>query len=84
MKYSTTNKYHFNRQGGWPGRPTGPVMNIVRDWYDTMDDKYLVFEFDNKAERRSAYNTIYAATKRRGNLNVRRYVENNKVIVERL
>ena len=64
--------------------PRGRVTKRVFKWYYDETSKYLVFEFETKKQRLSAYNSIYAMTKRRHDLHICRFVRGNKMILERV
>ena len=76
MKIRSTNEYKF--------RPSSVISQVVIDWYYYTQDRYLIMDFDNLADRKSAYNSIYAMTKRRHSLPVKRYLRGNSIIVERV
>lgn len=76
VKIRSTNEY--------VKRPRSIITKAVIEWYYNSTDKYLLLDFDNKRQRTSAYNCIYAITKRRHKLPIKRWLENNRIVVERL
>lgn len=65
-------------------RPWSIITKTVMDWYYDSTDKYLIMEFDTPELKKSAYNSIYAMSKRRHELPVKRYQRGNAIIVERI
>ena len=76
IKIRSTNEFY--------NRPHSVVSKAVIDWYYGTTDRYLIFDFETERDRMTAYNTIYAMTKRRHPLQVRRFRRNNSIIVERI
>ena len=83
MQIKAVDHYEFVRKEG-SGRRPGVITAAVRDWYDNKTERYLIFEAGDAKKRRSVYNTIYAMSKRRGNMNIIRHLEGNNVILERM
>lgn len=81
MKITAINEYDLNENRG---KRKGAVSVPVQDWYDNKTEKFLIIECDEEKEARSAYNTIYAMSKRRGKMNIGRHLFKNKVVIERL
>ena len=75
-KVRSTNEFY--------NRPSCEISKTVMDWYYYTTDKYLRMSFGTKRDRVSAYNTIYAMTKRRHNLPIKRHIEKNSIIIERI
>ena len=76
IKVTTSNEFKI--------APRARVSSKVFDWYYNSTDKYLIFDCgDDIKARTSVYNSLYAITKRRHHMNIKRYVRKGIVIVER-
>ena len=64
--------------------PFNPATKAVWDWYYDGTEKYIFLEFDDRKKARKAYQSLYSMTKRRHKMNVKRYIRDNRVILERL
>lgn len=65
-------------------KPTSPANRAIWDWYYNGEERYLILEFDSKKEALNAYQGVYAMTRRRHNMNIKRYINNDRIVVERL
>ena len=65
--------------------PRSEISKRIFDWYYGNTDKYLIFDCgDDKDLCVRVYNTAYAMTRRRHKLDIKRYYDKGRIVLERL